>query len=75
MVSSVFTKENNINIVQSYMKTIVLELVVGMRLFFIYAYAVAVYADLYDEHIRMKPHRKCGHADIRIYADKPHMFI
>ena len=64
MVSSVFTKESNItiSIVQSYMKTTVLELEVGMRLFFICAYAVAVYADLYA-HIRMKPNRK-----MRIFA-------
>ena len=49
---------------------LILEL--GMRLFFICAYAVAVYADWYA-HIRMKPHRKIRivHADIRIcgYAD------
>ena len=47
-----------------------------MRLFFICAYAVALYADLYA-HIRMKPHRKIRivYADMRIsaYAEKLHM--
>ena len=49
---------------------------VGMRLFFICAYAVAVYADLYA-HIRKKPNRKICivYVDIRIYADKLHMLI
>ena len=47
-----------------------LEREVGMRLFFICASAVAVYADLYA-HIRMKPHKKIRkvYADIRIYAE------
>ena len=50
------------------------KLEVGMRLFFICAYAV--YADLYA-HIGMKPHRKICivYVDIRIYADKSHMLI
>ena len=38
-----------------------------MRLFFICAYAVAVYAYLYA-HIRMKPQRKIVYADMRISA-------
>ena len=43
------------------------QLEVGMRLFFICAYAVAVFADLYA-HIRMKPHRKICivYVDIRM---------
>ena len=66
---------------QSLMDTSQLE--VGMRFIFTYAYAVAVYADLYP-HIRMTWHRKihimsavmrisaniCGFP--QIYADKPH---
>ena len=47
-----------------------------MRLFFIYAYVVAVYADWYA-HIHMKPHRQIRivYANMRIsaYAEKTHI--
>ena len=49
-----------------------------MRLFFICAHAVAVYADWYT-HIHMKPHRRIRivYADMQIsaYAEKPHTLI
>ena len=49
---------------------------VGMRLFFICAHVVAVYADLYA-HIRMKPHRKIHivYADMRIYGYVNHVDV
>ena len=60
-------------------KVFALVLEMAMRLLFICAYAVAVYANLYA-HIHMKPHRKIRlvYADMRknhIYAEKTHMFI
>ena len=49
----------------------------AMRLFFICAYAVAVFADQYV-HNHMKPHRKIRivYADMRIsaYAEKTHTY-